>query len=108
MDTPIDAKAKGYDAILTLDVDQLTDADECRALKRSRLHHISLRQGRTAAGIKGTARVIGSIVAAMPYVVEDLEQESGQRIVELQLLSAGRRHEVFDPARERERFPYWQ
>jgi hypothetical protein len=41
-----DAADKGYEAIVTLDVDQLSDADECRALKRSKLHHISLRQGR--------------------------------------------------------------
>jgi PIN like domain len=103
-----DAAAKGYEAILTLDVDQLSDAAECRALKRSGLHHISLRQGRTVSGVNGTARVIGSIVAAMPYVLDDLNSQDGQRVVELQLLSAARRHETYDPVKEPERYPYWR
>jgi hypothetical protein len=103
-----DAAAKGYDALVTLDVDQLSDVEECRALKRSGLHHISLRQGRTVSGVAGVARVIGSIVAAMPYVLEDLETQGGQRVVELQLLAASSRHETFDPSREPERYPYWR
>jgi hypothetical protein len=98
----------GYDAILTLDVNQLSDADECRALRRSGLHHISLQQGRTVTGLKGLARVIGSVVAAMPYVLDDLDEADGQRIVELALLAARRRHEVYDPRKESARYPYWR
>lgn len=110
LDQPLfrDAAGRGYDAILTLDVNQLSDADECRALRRSGLHHISLQQGRRARGVKGTARVIASVIAAMPYVLEDLEEADGQRIVELSLFAAGRRHEVFDPLKERNRYPYWR
>ena len=89
-------------------MDQLSDVEECRALKRSGLHHISLRQGRTVSGVSGVARVIGSIVAAMPYVLADLEGQRGQRIVELQLLAASSRHETFNPNREAERYPYWR
>lgn len=58
-------------------------------------------------GVKGTARVIASVIAAMPYVLEDLEAD-GQRIVELSLFSAARRHELFDPLKERMRYPYWR
>jgi hypothetical protein len=36
-----DAAARGYDAVLTLDLSQLDSADESRALKRSGLHHTS-------------------------------------------------------------------
>jgi hypothetical protein len=110
LDQPLfrDAAGRGYEAILTLDVNQLSDADECRALRRSGLHHISLQQARTARGVKGTARVIASVIAAMPYVLEDLDQADGQRIVELSLFSATRRHEVFDPLKERSRYPYWR
>jgi len=100
-----DAGARGYDAILTLDVNQLSDADEWRALRRSGLHHISLQQGRTVRGVKGLARVMASVVVAMPYVLEDLEEADGQRIVELSLLSGTRRHELFDPTRDRNRYP---
>jgi PIN like domain len=103
-----DASGRGYDAILTLDVNQLSDADECRALRQSGLHHISLQQGRTVRGLKGLARVIASVVAAMPYVLEDLEEADGQRVVELTLLAAARRHATYDPRKELGRFPYWR
>lgn len=110
LDQPLfsDAAGRGYHAVLTLDVNQLSDADECRALRRSGLHHISLQQGRSVRGVKGTARVIASVIAAMPYVLEDLDEADGQRIVELSLFSATRRHELFDPMKERSRYPYWR
>ena len=57
---------------------------------------------------EGLARVIASVTVAMPYVVEDLTAVTGQRIVEVSLLSAAARHETLDPERERQRFPYWQ
>ncbi len=101
------AAERGYAAILTLDVNQLSDPDECRALRRSGLHHISLHQGRSVSGLKGLARVMGSVIAAMPYVLDDLDQAPGQRIVELSLLSARRRHATFDPRAEPIRYPYW-
>lgn len=101
------AAQRGYEAILTLDVNQLSDADECRALRRSGLHHISLQQGRSVRGTKGVARVVASVVAAMPYVLDDLRTADGQRIVELALFAAARRHEVYDPRIERARYPYW-
>jgi hypothetical protein len=102
-----DAASRGFDALIVLDVDQLADPDLCRALKASGLHHISLRQGRGVKGKAGVARVIGSIVAAMPYVLADLEGSRGQRLVEVTLLASGARHETFDPRRDRERFRYW-
>jgi hypothetical protein len=108
LDQPLfrEAADRGYAAILTLDVNQLSDPDECRALRRSGLHHISLHQGRTISGLKGLARVMGSVIA-VPYVLEDLDQAPGQRIVELSLLSARRRHAMFDPRTEPSRYPYW-
>jgi hypothetical protein len=103
-----DAAKKGYEAVLTLDVAQLESADESRALRLSKLHHIGIQQGRSAQGVRGMARVIASVVAAMPYVLDDLANVDGQRIVELRLLNASRRHDVFDPQVEITRFPYWQ
>lgn len=103
-----DAAKRGYEAVLTLDLDQLSSVDEARALKQSGMHHIGIRQGRSAQGLKGMARVIASVVAAMPYVLEDLDAVGSQRIVELSLLGATRRHEVHDPRRNPSRFPYWR
>lgn len=102
-----DAASRGFEAILTLDVAQLESAEESRALRRSKLHHIGIQQGRSAQGIRGMARVIASVLAAMPYVLDDLVGADGQRIVELSLLKASRRHDVFDPKIETTRFPYW-
>jgi PIN like domain len=102
-----DAASKGYEAILTLDVAQLESVDESRALRRSKLHHIGIQQGRSAQGIRGMARVIASVVAAMPYVLDELHRADGQRVVEMSLLKAARRHDVFDPQLDVARFPYW-
>lgn len=103
-----DAAARGFEAVLTLDLSQLDSVDESRALKRSGLHHVGIAQGRSAQGIKGIARVISSVVVSMPYVLVELAQADGQRVVELSLLSASRRHSIFDPKIEPGRFPYWR
>lgn len=109
-DVPLfrDAAERGYEAVLTLDVAQLDSVEEARALKRSGLHHIGIMQGRSAQGVTGIARVIASVIVAVPYVIEELESADGQRIVELSLLAASRRHATFDPRREPDRFPYWR
>jgi len=43
----------------------------------------------------------------MPYVLQDLQAATGQRIVEISLLGAKSRHEIYDPERDASRFPYW-
>jgi hypothetical protein len=103
-----DAASKGFDAIVGLDVDQLADPDEWKSLRKSDLHHISVRQGRTVKGRKGLARVMASLIVAMPYVVEELAEADDQRIVEVTLLSSGVRHESFEARRERAGYPYWR
>jgi hypothetical protein len=103
-----DAARQGFDAIVALDVEQLADPSEWRALRASGLHHISLRQGRTVRGATGLARVLASLIVAMPYVLADLADVTDQRIVEVALLSAAARHQVFDPRREQRRYPYWR
>src|SRR5262245_55351886 len=59
-----DAAERGFDAILTNDSKQLDDADECRAIRDSRLHHIRYRQ-RTGkgenSGARGLALAMGAI-----------------------------------------------
>lgn len=102
------ASRRGFEAIIALDVDQLVEPAEWRALKASRLHHISLRQGRTVQGASGLARVLASLIVAMPYVLAELDGADGQRIVEVSLLSATARHRSFDPRQEQRRYPYWR
>ena len=102
------ARRRGFDALVALDVDQLAEPVEWRALKVSGLHHVSLRQGRTVRGGTGLARVMGSLIVAMPYVLADLDAVGAQRIVEIQLLSASSRHSMYDPRQEQARSPYWR
>jgi hypothetical protein len=102
-----DAAGKGFDALVSSDLDQLADPVEARALKAAAIHHIGIRGGRRAQGIKGTARLIAAVIAAMPSVLEDLEAAPGQRVVEISTLSGRKRHEVFDPKRAADKFPYW-
>lgn len=102
-----DAANRDYQALIALDVNQLADPDECRDLKQSGLHHISLRQGSRIQGRKGVARIIASIVVAMPYVIEDLRSKTRQHVVEISLFAGSARHELLDPRREHERLPYW-
>lgn len=45
-DRPLFRDAAGrFDAVLTNNIRQFNDPDECRAIQRSRLHHISYEQG---------------------------------------------------------------
>lgn len=57
--------------LVTEDSHQLDDPDECLILKRCGLHHVRSAQGR---GLKGLARSMGAVIAAMPDVVEELER----------------------------------
>ena len=103
-----DAVSRGFDVIIVLDVHQLLEPTEWRALRASSVHHVSLRQGRTVRGQTGVARVIAPLVVAMPYVLRDLQDADSQRMVEIELLAATARHTAFDPRRERKRYPYWR
>ena len=101
------ATRAGFEGIVALDVGQLADPDECKRLKRSGLHHVSVRRGSRVQGRKGVARVIASLAAAMPWVLEDLEAALEQRVAEVALFTGGARHKLFDPRREPERYPHW-
>ncbi len=101
-----DAKAGGYDVFLTRDRNQLSDPRECDAIKRSGLHHIRYRQRQE--GAYGLGLALGAIIAAMPKVMEDLDQASSQRLVRITALdpAASRRFDITDPRREPPS-PYW-
>jgi PIN like domain len=93
-----DAAARGYHLLLTNDRRQLSDPHECDALKRAGIHHVRYEQGE---GLRGLALAVAAILAAMPDVVDALENESGQRLVRIVGLRPTRRSfEVIDPQRE--------
>lgn len=103
-----DAAGRGFDAILTNDSKQLDDADECRAIRDSRMHHIRYRQrtGRgDSGGLNGLALAMGAILAAIRQVTRELEQADGQRLVLIHEIRNERRHDLTDPATDPP--PYW-
>lgn len=87
-----DAAAQGFDGIITVNVSQLVNRDEWRALRRADLHHISIKQRRANRGLRDVARVMASIIVATPYVLADLEEATKQQIVDIKLLDARARH----------------
>lgn len=91
-----DARRTGYDVIITRDHNQLSDPDECDAIKKSRLHHVRYEQRRE--GMVGLGLALGAVIAAMPMVMDDLEQAGGQRLVHIARLEMSRRYEMTDPA----------
>jgi hypothetical protein len=48
---------------------------------------------------------MGAVLAAIRQVARELEQADGQRLVEIQSISPGRRHRTVDPRRDPP--PYW-
>jgi len=93
-----DAKRRGYDVILTNDANQLNDADETDAIRRSGLHHV--RYSHRHLGTKGLALAMGGILAAMPGVVDEHIRADGQRLVRIAAISPHDRFDVVDPRRD--------
>ncbi|MQA64104.1 MAG: hypothetical protein GEU86_22215 [Actinophytocola sp.] len=100
-----DAAQARYQLFLTNDSNQLNDPDECREIKKSRMHHV--RYAHRHAGLAGLALAIGAIVAAMPGVVAHLEAANGQLLVRINGLdpTPSRRFDVQDPKTSPPR--YW-
>lgn len=99
-----DAAAKGYDVLITNNVKQFEDPDETDAIRRSRIHHVVYRQRHP--GMKGLGLAIGSLTAAMPMVLVELEAVETQRLVKINSLDPTRRYEVTDPRKDPPR--YWR
>lgn len=94
-DRPLSHDAAGrFDAVLTNNIRQFNDPDECRAIQRSRLHHISYEQGDGLDGLASAA-----ICAAIRPVVAALDVADSQRIVRIHRVSgARRRFDLTNPA----------
>jgi hypothetical protein len=84
-----DAKQAGYQMLITRDKAQFSDPRECDAIKKSGLHHVRYAQRQ---GPDGLALAVGGIIAAMPMVVHDLENSSGQRLVLITAIDTRRRY----------------
>lgn len=99
-----DASARGYDGLLTKDSAQLDSPEESRAIRDSGIHHIRFRQD-SKRGMDGLAGAMAAVVAAIRLVVAELDSCTGQRLVVIQSIAPGRRHEITDPKIDPP--PYW-
>ena len=91
-----DAKLAGYDVFITRDRNQLSDPAECAQIKKCQLHHVRYAQRRE--GMVGLGLALGAVIAAMPMVMDGLEQADSQRLVHITGLDPSRRYEMRDPA----------
>jgi hypothetical protein len=99
-----DAKRAGYDVVVTNDAAQMSDPDECKAVKKTGMHRVSYKQRHP--GLRGLAAAVASLVAAMPDVVVELANADGQRLIAITGIDLTRqRHTSVDPRRDPP--PYW-
>jgi hypothetical protein len=94
-----DMKRRGYTVLVTADTDQLSDHDECRAIKKAGIHHV--RFDRSGRGAAMTASAVATVIAGLPLVIPRLEDESGQRLVALKLVPCcDAQFTITDPERD--------
>ena len=99
-----DAARRGYDTLITNDSAQLKDENECRAIRDSGLHHIRYTHD-TKRGVDGLALAMAAVMGALRQVARDLNEASGQRLVEIRALRPDKRHTIVDPSTDPP--PYW-
>ena len=100
-----DARTRGYDVVITNNIRQLNDPDECDAIKKSRKHLLLYNMD---SGLQGLALASGAICAAIRPVVEDLATRGRQHLVRITGLASGKkRYAISDPA-QHPPSPYWR
>ncbi|HVQ93348.1 MAG TPA: hypothetical protein VMU51_20075 [Mycobacteriales bacterium] len=99
-----DARRRQYEVLLTNDCAQLENAEECRAIRDSRLHHVRYHQN-TRRGRDGLALAMASVLAAIRAVIQELADVDGQRLVEIDAMEPAQRHQTTDPRIDPP--PYW-
>ncbi|MBW0252562.1 DUF5615 family PIN-like protein [Cellulomonas sp. PS-H5] len=107
-DVPLlrDARRRGYAAFVTNDVSQYDDPDECDAIRRSGLHHVTYQL--PASGLDGLALASAALCASLRALVDELDVAGSQRLARIRSFRAGtRRYEITDPA-TRPPSNYWR
>lgn len=92
------ARASGYDVFVTNNLKQRNVPEECTAIKRSGVHHVLYRHD--VEGQQGLALAIAAIVAAMPRLIDELEEVSSQRLADITSIRNQKRYTITDPAHD--------
>lgn len=90
-----DARRRRFHAILTNNLRQLNDPDECKAIQKSALHAIYYTLDRN---VEGLALATAAICAAIRPIMLELSGVNSQRIVWIQALTKAKRYEAKNPA----------
>jgi hypothetical protein len=99
-----DAARRGFGAFVTQNIGQFNVPEECDAIKRSGIHHVSYE---VPSGLGGFGLASGALCAAIRPIVIELETVTKQRIVKITGLDSSRkRYEMTDPAINPPS-PYW-
>lgn len=96
--------ARGYDILVTADLNQPYREEECKLIRKYGVHHVRFKQ--VGTGITATASVIATIVAGLPAVLPELEHANSQRLVLLKSVRSDKKQfEIVDPRLDPP--PYW-
>jgi PIN like domain len=91
-----DARARGYEVVVTNNLRQINDPVECDAIKKSGRHVVFYT---LESGLQGLALASGAICAAIRPVITNLEGRSEQHLVWITGLAASkRRYTIKNPA----------
>lgn len=104
LDEQVPLAARGYQVLVTADLNQLYREDQCKLIRKYGFHHVRFQQ--VGTGIAATASAIATIVAGLPAVLPELERAEGQRLVLLKSVRSNRgQFEIVDPRVNPP--PYW-
>lgn len=106
-DVPLlkDASRRDYHVFVTNNFGQFNDPNECDAIRKSGLHHVTYEIDN---GRDGLGRACGSLCAAMLGILTELEAHTSQRLIRVTGLQAGRRrYTITDPSIDPPS-PYWR
>ncbi len=99
-----DLAARGYEVLVTADLNQLYHEDECKLIRKHGFHHVRFQQ--LGSGVNAMASAIATIVAGLPAVMPELENAASQRLVLLKPVRSDKKQfEIVDPRLSPP--PYW-
>lgn len=95
-----------YDMFITNDTRQYDDPDECRAIRDSRLHHVTYAL--PLNGLDGIALACGAICAGLRGLVGELESVKEQRVAKITSFEKSRKRYTISDPRTDPPSPYWK
>lgn len=93
-----EAPRRGFQVFITQNTSQLDNPDECSAIKRSGLHHVSYE--RSGSGLRAEGLATAALCATIPAIMADLEIAPSQRVVRIKKITGAGRYDLIDPTKQ--------